>query len=62
VKDRGSDANTINALVPSGVVPTGDRRLISTGSPFEKSFGYSRVVVDGDHVFVSARPAMTTQL
>jgi enamine deaminase RidA (YjgF/YER057c/UK114 family) len=30
-----------------------DRRLISTGSPFEKSFGYSRAVVDGDYVFVS---------
>jgi enamine deaminase RidA (YjgF/YER057c/UK114 family) len=30
-----------------------DRRLISTGSPFEKDFGYSRAVVDGDYVFVS---------
>lgn len=29
------------------------RRLISTGSPFERSFGYSRGVVDGDLVFVS---------
>ena len=29
------------------------RRLISTGSPFEKDFGYSRAVVDGDLVFVS---------
>ena len=29
------------------------RRLISTGSPFEKSFGYSRAVVDGDFVFIS---------
>lgn len=29
------------------------RRLISTGSPFETSFGYSRAVVDGDLVFVS---------
>ena len=29
------------------------RRLISTGSPFEKAFGYSRAVVDGDLVFVS---------
>ena len=29
------------------------RRLISTGSPFEKTFGYSRAVVDGDFVFVS---------
>jgi enamine deaminase RidA (YjgF/YER057c/UK114 family) len=30
-----------------------NRRLISTGSPFEKSFGYSRAVVDGDLVFIS---------
>jgi enamine deaminase RidA (YjgF/YER057c/UK114 family) len=29
------------------------RRLITTGSPFEKSFGYSRAVIDGDLVFVS---------
>jgi enamine deaminase RidA (YjgF/YER057c/UK114 family) len=29
------------------------RRLISTGSPFEQAFGYSRAVVDGDLVFVS---------
>lgn len=29
------------------------RRLISTGSPFERSAGYSRAVVDGDLVFVS---------
>jgi enamine deaminase RidA (YjgF/YER057c/UK114 family) len=29
------------------------RRLISTGSPFEKTFGYSRAVVDGELVFVS---------
>lgn len=29
------------------------RRLISTGSPFEKSGGYSRAVVDGDFVFVA---------
>ena len=29
------------------------RRLISTGSPFEKIAGYSRAVVDGDLVFVS---------
>jgi enamine deaminase RidA (YjgF/YER057c/UK114 family) len=29
------------------------RRLISTGSPFERTFGYSRAVVDGDFVFVS---------
>jgi enamine deaminase RidA (YjgF/YER057c/UK114 family) len=29
------------------------RKLISTGSPFERSFGYSRAVVDGDLVFVA---------
>jgi enamine deaminase RidA (YjgF/YER057c/UK114 family) len=29
------------------------RRLISTGSPFEAAFGYSRAVIDGDLVFVS---------
>ena len=29
------------------------RRLISTGSPFECSVGYSRAVLDGDLVFVS---------
>lgn len=29
------------------------RRLISSGSTFEKEFGYSRAVVDGDWAFVS---------
>ncbi len=29
------------------------RRLISSGSKFEDEIGYSRAVVDGDHVFVS---------
>lgn len=29
------------------------RRLISSGSTFEKDIGYSRAVVDGDWVFVS---------
>ena len=29
------------------------RKLITTGSPFETAFGYSRAVVDGDLVFVS---------
>ena len=29
------------------------RKLISTGSPFEKTAGYSRAVVDGDWIFVS---------
>ncbi|MBV9754728.1 MAG: RidA family protein [Hyphomicrobiales bacterium] len=30
-----------------------ERRLISTGSPFETSYGYSRAVADGDYVFVA---------
>lgn len=30
-----------------------DRRLISTGSPFEKAAGYSRAVVQGGFVFVA---------
>ena len=29
------------------------RRLISNGSPFEKTAGYSRAVIDGDFAFVS---------
>src|ERR1700761_9579168 len=29
------------------------RRLISTGSPLEKTVGYSRAVVDGDFCFVA---------
>jgi enamine deaminase RidA (YjgF/YER057c/UK114 family) len=29
------------------------RRLISTGSPFETTAGYSRAVVDGDFAFVA---------
>ena len=29
------------------------RRLISTGSPFEATMGYSRAVVQGNHLFVS---------
>ncbi|MGI9409199.1 MAG: RidA family protein [Hyphomicrobiaceae bacterium] len=29
------------------------RRLISSGSPFEKEIGYSRAVVDGDWIFVA---------
>ena len=29
------------------------RRLISTGSPFEKTMGYSRAVVQGDWCFLS---------
>jgi len=30
-----------------------DRRLVSSGSPFEAQIGYSRAVVAGDWVFVS---------
>ncbi|MEM7243319.1 MAG: RidA family protein [Pseudomonadota bacterium] len=30
-----------------------ERRLISTGSPFEKKIGYSRAVVQGDWCFVA---------
>lgn len=30
-----------------------DRRLISSGSPFEEQIGYSRAVVDGDWIHVS---------
>ena len=30
-----------------------DRRLVSTGSPFEKAAGYSRAVVQGEWCFVS---------
>ena len=29
------------------------RRLISSGSPFEKDFGYSRAIVDGGYIFIS---------
>ncbi|HLW90086.1 MAG TPA: RidA family protein [Roseiarcus sp.] len=29
------------------------RRLISSGSPFEKDFGYSRAVIDGEFIFIS---------
>jgi len=29
------------------------RRLISTGSPFEKTAGYSRAVIDGDFAYVA---------
>jgi enamine deaminase RidA (YjgF/YER057c/UK114 family) len=34
-------------------VHTMSRRLISTGSPFEKTAGYSRAVIDGDFAFVA---------
>jgi enamine deaminase RidA (YjgF/YER057c/UK114 family) len=30
-----------------------DRRLISAGSPFEKTYGYSRAVVCGDEVHIA---------
>jgi enamine deaminase RidA (YjgF/YER057c/UK114 family) len=31
----------------------GDRRLISSGSPFERTYGYSRAVVSGDEVHIA---------
>jgi enamine deaminase RidA (YjgF/YER057c/UK114 family) len=34
------------------------RRLISSGSSFERTAGYSRAVVDGDWVFVSGTTGM----
>jgi enamine deaminase RidA (YjgF/YER057c/UK114 family) len=30
-----------------------DRKLISSGSPFEKAYGYSRAVVTGDEVHIA---------
>jgi enamine deaminase RidA (YjgF/YER057c/UK114 family) len=30
-----------------------DRRLISSGSPFEKTYGYSRAVVSGNEVHIA---------
>jgi enamine deaminase RidA (YjgF/YER057c/UK114 family) len=30
-----------------------DRRLVSSGAPWERSYGYSRAVVAGPHVYVS---------
>jgi enamine deaminase RidA (YjgF/YER057c/UK114 family) len=33
--------------------PAGDRRLISSGSPFEKAYGYSRALVRGDEVHIA---------
>ena len=30
-----------------------ERRLISSGSPFEAAYGYSRAVVEGDFIFIS---------
>src|SRR5271157_4000639 len=30
-----------------------ERRLISSGSPFEKDYGYSRAVISGDEVHIS---------
>ena len=30
-----------------------DRKLISSGSPFEESYGYSRAVVSGDEVHIA---------
>jgi enamine deaminase RidA (YjgF/YER057c/UK114 family) len=40
-------------MPPAGLGPEPVRRLISTGSPFEKTAGYSRAVVQGDWCFVA---------
>jgi enamine deaminase RidA (YjgF/YER057c/UK114 family) len=41
------------APVPVQIEVLMPRRLISTGSPFEKAAGYSRAVIDGDFAFVA---------
>src|SRR5947209_10758845 len=48
------------AVGPTSKSPAGrarggtvNRRLISSGSSFEKEIGFSRAVVDGDWIFVS---------
>jgi enamine deaminase RidA (YjgF/YER057c/UK114 family) len=38
---------------PSTIEVPMPRRLISTGSPLEKTVGYSRAVIDGDFAFVA---------
>jgi len=30
-----------------------DRKLISSGSPFERAYGYSRAVIHGDWAFIA---------
>src|SRR5579872_2737467 len=50
VGTRQSPATTARPRHARTVMP---RRLISTGSPFEKTAGYSRAVVDGDFAFVA---------
>jgi enamine deaminase RidA (YjgF/YER057c/UK114 family) len=50
--DLSGQTRHCGALNLERVLPM-PRRLISTGSPFEKTAGYSRAVVDGDFVFVS---------
>src|SRR6185437_15917036 len=42
--------NPASPIDPRSDMP---RRLISTGSPLEKSAGYSRAVADGDFAFVA---------
>jgi enamine deaminase RidA (YjgF/YER057c/UK114 family) len=39
--------------IPSTIEVPMPRRLISTGSPLEKTVGYSRAVIDGDFAFVA---------
>ena len=48
--DRGLPPATPKELLIEVPMP---RRLISTGSPFEKTAGYSRAVIDGDFAFVA---------
>jgi hypothetical protein len=38
------------------------RKLISTGSPFEKTAGYSRAVIDGDFAFVAGTTRLRLRL
>src|SRR5437588_11455790 len=52
-KERSRPINSSIGFVSIMLSSSMPRRLISTGSPFEKTFGYSRAVVDGDFVFVS---------
>jgi enamine deaminase RidA (YjgF/YER057c/UK114 family) len=52
VPAKKADKSTANRAKTEIEVPM-SRRLISTGSPFEKAAGYSRAVVDGDFAFLA---------
>ena len=41
------------AVTPASVRRVTDRRLVSSGSPYERSFGFSRAVRAGERVWVS---------